>query len=511
MKSGRAAVIGAGLGGLSAAVRLASAGLRVEVFEKNGGPGGKANNLECGGYRFDTGPSLLTLPSVLEQLFEEAGEKLEDHLDPVKLDIICRYFYHDGTVIDAYSDAGRFGDEVEKKTGDFAESVRRYLEYCRKIYEITYQTFLYHCLCEPSRIFSPDTWKAVLRVGGIDFNRTMDQANRSFFRDPKTVQLFNRYATYNGSDPYVTPATFNLIQHVEYNIGGYAVKGGIYSIPREIYRLARRKGVVFHFDTEVERIIHSGGRVRGIRVSGEEIPFDIVVSNSDVSVTYRDLLNDTESGPAKRYAKLEPSSSAIVFYWGMKKSFPSLEVNNIFFSPDYPAEFEDIFRKRRVPRDPTVYINITSKVDPGDAPEGGENWFVLVNAPYDEGQDWEEERKSARDGAIRRISEALGEDIEPLISCEDHLDPILIEKRYGTLHGSIYGISSNTKGAAFMRQQNRSKRYKGLYFASGSAHPGGGMPLVILSGKITSDLILKQSKQNKNNHSVFNQSIEHRP
>ena len=498
MKSGRIAVIGAGLGGLSAAVRLASRGFHVEVFEKNPGPGGKANTMECGGYRFDTGPSLLTLPSVLEQLFEEAGEKSEDHLDPVKLEVICRYFYPDGSVINAYSDTRKFAEEIGRKTSDTPESVKRYLEYCAEIYGITYQTFLYHCLCEPSRIFSPDTWKAVIKLGSIDFNRTMDQANRSFFDDPRTVQLFNRYATYNGSNPYVTPATFNLIQHVEYNIGGYAVKGGIHEIPKTIYRLALSKGVVFHFETCVEKINHSHGKVEGIRVNGEDIPFDVVVSNSDVSRTYRNLLDDTNSRPARRYDKLEPSSSAIVFYWGIKKEFPQLDVNNIFFSPDYPAEFRDLFERGVVPSDPTVYVNITSKVDGSDAPDGCENWFVLVNAPYDKGQDWDKFRREAREAAIRRISEALGEDIEKLIECEDHLDPPLIGKRYLTLHGSIYGISSNSKTAAFMRQQNRSLRYKGLYFAGGSAHPGGGMPLVILSGKIASDLIDKNSKRDGN-------------
>jgi phytoene desaturase len=308
------------------------------------------------------------------------------------------------------------------------------------------------------------------------------------------VQLFDRYATYNGSDPYRMPATFNLIQHVEYGLGAYTVDGGIHAIPMAMERLAREEGVEFHYGKRVDRIMLDGRTVRGVVTEDGLMEYEAVVSNVDVLPTYERLLGDTTSRDSHRYRRREPSSSALVFYWGVDGSFGRLDVHNILFSPDYREEFQDMFERRRVPRDPTVYIHVMSKHVPEDAPAGKEAWFTMVNAPSDSGQDWDAEVERTRRVVRERIEGILGIELQPLIEVEDVLTPPLIEERTGSRGGALYGISSNTRMAAFARQRNRSKRYKGLFFAGGGAHPGGGMPLAVLSGKIAADLVVRQPK-----------------
>lgn len=489
----RVAVIGAGLGGLSVAARLAAAGYEVHVYDKQAGPGGKAFTEHLGPYRFDTGPSLFTMRHVFDQLFDEVGEDLDEYLDLRSLEVICRYFWNDGTRLSAFQDPDRLAAEFQDRLEEPAENVRRFLEYSKEIYEVTNRLFLWRSLHEASTYMSKSFFSSVFKVGRIDAFRTMNAAVEAHFQTDKARQYFNRYATYNGSSPYLTPATLNIIPHVEYGIGAYGVGDGIYAVPLALERLARKMGAVFHYNTRVDRICvekrFGGRRVTGIQVGGTELEFGIVVSNADVTPTYRDLLEDDRSAPIQRYAGLEPSSSGLVFYWGMGRSFPELGLHNIFFSSDYRREFDEIFDEHRCPTEPTVYVNITSKITPQDAPAGGENWFVLVNAPYDKGQDWEAEASRVRESVIRRLSYILETDLEAAIEEEGRMTPPEIEARTDSNRGSLYGISSNSRMAAFARHPNRSRDYRGLYFCGGSAHPGGGMPLAVLSGKIASDLV----------------------
>ena len=489
MNSKKVAVIGAGLGGLSAAIRLAHAGYDVDLYDEQPIVGGKAGTKHIGDFRFDTGPSLLTMIPVFEQLFEEVGQRLADHLQFVPLAPICHYFFSDGTRLFSYSEQERFGAEIAAKTLDSGDGLKRYLEYTRKIYENTAELFLWHSLHELSSYFKVFSLRSLLNLGKIDALRSMDSANRSFFRDPRVVQLFNRYATYNGSSPYKVPATLNIIPYVEYGLGGFAVAGGIYAIPAALGRLAETLGVRLILETRVEGVLHRGGRIRGIRVGGENLDYDVVVSNADVLRTYEDLLGDPGARLALRYKRLEPSSSGLVFFWGMEQSNPELGVNNIFFSPDYPREFRDLFVERQCPSDPTVYVNITSKVTQQDAPASGENWFVLINAPYEAGQDWSQAIADSRRRILSRVEQALGRSVSGAIATEEVMSPRDIRINTGSRLGSLYGISSNTSMAAFLRHPNRSRKYRGLYFCGGSVHPGGGMPLAVLSGKIASDLI----------------------
>jgi phytoene desaturase len=317
--------------------------------------------------------------------------------------------------------------------------------------------------------------------------QTLHQYNSAKFSSPEAVQLFNRFATYNGSSPYKTPAMLSLIPHLEQNQGTYYPKGGMISITNALYQLAINKGVKFHFDSPVQRIIHSKGSVSGVVVNDQVFSAKTVVSNADVYFTYKNLLSNPVL--AKKVLQQERSSSAVIFYWGIKKKFNQLELHNIFFSKEYKNEFDYIFKEGKLTADPTVYINITAKLEPNQSPEGKENWFVMVNAPANIGQDWGELKKVLRENILLKLSRMLGEDIRELIETEHTLDPILIEQQTSSFMGSLYGTSSNSKFAAFLRHANFTSAIKGLYFCGGSVHPGGGIPLCLKSAKIVSDLI----------------------
>ena len=486
------AIVGAGIGGLAAAALLAKAGHRVTVFEQAAHAGGKAASVELGGYRFDTGPSLFTLPEVFRAFFERLGRDLHDYLEPVPLAPLCAYEFADGTRLNSFSDRARFGAELEAAGVARRAELEAYLERSARLWDWAGELFLTRSLHEPATYASRRGLKALLHAPRLSPFANLHSANARAFADPRAVQLFDRYATYNGSSPFRTPATMRIIPHVEYAFGGYALKGGIVALPRTLERAARELGAEFRFGARVDRIVVENGRCRGVEAGGESYPADIVVSNADVLSTYRRLLEQPEAPEALRYARLEPSSSGLVFLWGVARAFPQLQVHNIFFSGDYRAEFEAIFGALDLPAEPTIYVNVTSKVESADAPAGGENWFVLLNAPRHAGQDWPALAARARQAALKRLSRALGCDVGALIRVEKIIAPPDIERDTGSTYGSLYGIASHSPVAAFLRHPNRSRRIGGLYFAGGSAHPGGGMPLALLSGMLAAELAEKR-------------------
>jgi phytoene desaturase len=324
---------------------------------------------------------------------------------------------------------------------------------------------------------------------------TLDKLNTTSFTKPHTIQLFNRYATYSGSSPYKAPAMLSLIPHIEFNEGVFYPKGGMINISRALHKLAIKKGVQFYFDMPVQRIIFHEGEVRGVVVNNENIYADVVVSNADVYTTYKHLLR--KETKAASLLKSERSSGAIVFYWGINKEFPQLELHNIFFTKNYKAEFDHIFRRKILYNDPTVYVNITSKCEPQHAPAGKENWFVMINAPANFGQNWHILKQQCRTNIINKLNHILQTDIGPLIVEEETLDPISLESKTGSFMGAIYGTSSNTKRATFLRHPNFSKHTRRLYFTGGTVHPGGGIPLCLRSAKIVSELIQHDIKHSK--------------
>lgn len=488
MKKNKAIIIGSGVGGLATAIRLATDGFAVSVFEKNSYPGGKLSAFEKDGFLFDAGPSLFTCPNLIEEIFKYANEPIEDYFSYKKLINTCNYFFSDNTSISASSNIENFVSTLVSKHGEEKTKVENYLTQSKKIYQNTGNFFLQHSLHLFSSLFSKKIIAAVKGFKLKYISKSLHQYNSSQFNNPKTVQIFNRFATYNGSSPFLAPAMLSLISHLEFNDGVFYPKGGMISITNALYQLAVKKGVKFEFNKEVDEIVIENNTVKGILINKNFIQSSIVVSNGDVYFTYKSLLNNSKA--ANKILKQERSSSAFIFYWGIDKQFPELDLHNIFFAEDYKAEFESIFKTKSVYPDPTIYINITSKMEPGiQAPQGKENWFVMINVPASETIDWQKAKLEYRKFIIQKINKTLHTNIEDLIETEEVLDPKLIETKTSSYLGSIYGTSSNSLFAAFLRHPNFSSKYKNLYFVGGSVHPGGGIPLCLHSAAITNKII----------------------
>jgi len=487
MTTRNAIVIGSGVGGLSTAIRLAVKGYAVTVFEKNGRPGGKLGLLERDGYRFDTGPSLFTQPANIEELFRLAGKPTADYFSYRRVDIACRYFYEDGKRIDAHARPEDFARELAEVAGEDPQAVLQYLRESAEVYEHVGRIFLEHPLRKASTWLHPRILRALRHVGPGHLLSTLDGFNRARLRTPEAVQLFNRYATYNGSDPFQAPGMLSLIPHLEQNEGTFYPTGGMVSIPDALHSLARDLGVDFRFHTPVDRILHRNGRVQGLQAGGEAHEADTVVSNMDVYYTWRDLLQDPRR--AARVLRRERSSSALIFYWGVGRAFPQLHLHNILFSRDYAAEFNHIFRLRKPYPDPTVYINITAKMEEGQAPPGKENWFVMVNVPAGDVMSDQAARATLRTAVLHKLGRMLGTDLEAHLETEDILTPQGIEADTHSFMGSLYGTSSNSRWAAFLRHANSTSGIRGLYFTGGSVHPGGGIPLCLKSARIVDGMV----------------------
>ena len=485
----KAIIIGSGVGGLATALRLKAQGLDVVVFENNSYPGGKLSSFNLGQYRFDAGPSLLTMPHYIDELFELFNENPKDYFNYKRKDISCKYFWEDKTVLNAYSDKNKFINEINKVLKVDKNIIIKYLLKAKKKYDLTKNIFLEQSLHKIKTYLSSDLIKGIFNLYIFQINKTLDTVNQDELKEPHLVQLFNRFATYNGSSPFKTPGMMTLIQHLEQEYGTFVSEKGMINIPKSIFDLAKRNGVKFEFNKLVNEIVVKNNKVVGVKVNNTVIESDFVVSNMDIVPTYKKLLK--KSYQPKKVLNQERSSSALIFYWGIKKTFKNLELHNIFFSNNYKKEFDSIFELGTISDDPTVYINITSKDVVSDAPKESENWFVMINSPNDTGQDWNEIIKTVRKNTINKINRTLNIDIESFIEFEKVFSPKTIEKNTQSYLGSLYGSSSNNKMSAFLRHPNFSKHIQNLYFCGGSVHPGGGIPLCLLSAKIVSELIKK--------------------
>lgn len=484
-------VIGAGLGGLAAAIRLAARGCRVKIFERNATLGGKVNIHRARGYSFDTGASLLTMRHVVDDLFTSAGRATEDYLTLERLEIICRYVWADGVTFDAFADPLRAEAEVERIAPEDAANFRRFLKDARRKYEVAERTFLAHSLNDLPKLLRP---RYARDLAVLSSWRTLSAHVESYFRSPRLRQLFNRFATYNGSSPYATPATFALIPYVEFELGAWYVRGGMYELPRAFGRLAEELNVKIHTNAHVEQIVVEGGRACGVMLSNGTIhEASAVIANSDAVETYRELIDPRARRiyTDRKLAQLEPSCSGFVLLLGAKRRYDVLSHHNIFFSNDYRAEFRSIFNDLRPAAEPTVYVCAASRTDPSQSPEGCENLFVLVNAPATGRTDWKTESAAYQDLIIKKLETFGLEGLSEAVDYEHTITPEDFADIYRAHRGAIYGTASNSIMSAFLRPPNRARDISGLYFAGGTTHPGGGIPLVLLSGKMAAELVIK--------------------
>ncbi len=485
-------IIGGGIGGLSAAIHLAAAGKRVLVLEQNTAVGGKMSEWASDGFRWDTGPSVITMRHVLEELFHAAGKRLEDYLTLLPVEPLTRYFFPDGTLLDFTRDLPTLLKQIEQIDKRDVEGFLKYLSYVARLHRITGPVFIYDEPPHPSSLLKVHP-RDMLHV---DAWRSMDHAIRSFVHSPQLRQLLGRFATYVGASPYRAPATLNVIAHVELNGGVWYPQGGIYAIARAMERLALELGVEIRTGTRIDHIQVKDRRATGVTLSdGRTIAGEAVIANVDVATVYEHLLPRTAQSEKRlrKLSRIEPSCSGFILMLGIEGEHPQLAHHNIFFSRDYPGEFRDIFERRQPPGDPTIYVAITSKTDPAHAPQGHENWFVLVNAPACTADfNWTEAQNRYSEVVLNRLKD-YGLDIRRSIRVERILTPADLERMTGARRGALYGSSSNNPLAAFLRPHNRDPLTSNLYYAGGTTHPGGGVPMVTLSGKLAAKLILKKA------------------
>lgn len=483
-------VIGAGIGGLSAAIHLAAAGRHVVIFEQNQNVGGKMGEYRQAGYRWDTGPSLITMRGVFEDLFQSAGRRMEDYLNLHPVEPLKRFFFPDGSKLDLSSDIPKTLSQVKRIDERDVEGYLSFLAYVARLYRIVSPVFIFDQPPKLNSLFKNSPFD-VFRFDGL---HTMNQAIESYLHSPQLRQIMSMFATYVGASPYRAPATLNVIAHVELNQGLWHPVGGVYRIALAYTKLAEDLGVEIHTGGRVEGIHIIGNRVGGVILENEEFfEAEAVVANLDVATVYAELL--PKEGRFRRLlARLnsrQPSCSTYVLLLGVKKVHEELLQHNVFFSSDYRLEFEEIFKRRTLPEEPTLYVSISSKSSPDDAPAGRENWFVQVNVPpLNDLSDWEAGAENYAAHVLDLLSRR-GFNLRPHIEICRKITPLDLQRMTGAWRGALYGASSNSRWAAFRRPHNRAAGLKGLYFAGGTTHPGGGVPMVTQSGKVASQLLLE--------------------
>lgn len=491
----RIAVIGGGLGGLASAVVLAARGHKVVLLEKNGWVGGKAAVLEEGGFRFDMGPTILTVPRVLRRILAEAGCDLDRELEMVRLEPQWRCFFDDGTVLDLSENIGAMAADLDRLTPGrgAGEGYRRFQALSERLHGISERFFFWKSvedLGDTLKLRDSMNAGTLSDVLALRMGSTVAGTIRSHVPDARAAQMLDHFTQYVGSSPYGSPAVLCAIAHMQTNDGVWYPMGGTRAVPLALERVARRLGVEIRTGTGVRRLEVTDKRVTAVETEGgERIPVSAVVSNMDSVRTYEELVG---GAPAKRFRKrrrYEPACSGVVFYLGLDRGYDHLLHHDFVFSRDPAEEFDWIYRRGEPAPDPTCYIAAPARTEPGVAPPGGEALYVLVHTPYlRPHHDWSRMLPDYRRVVFDKLKRTAGmADLEDRIRVERVLTPQDIHDRYRVLNGAIYGLASHGRFMGAFKPGNRSRDVEGLYLAGGAAHPGPGMPMVLMSGWIAAD------------------------
>lgn len=489
-------VIGSGLAGLSAAAVLAARGYGVTVLEKNEWTGGKACVLEEAGFRFDMGPTILTIPSVLRRVFAEAGISLEERLDLRRLDPQWRCFFDDNSRLDLVEDVEKMVSNLSSysQSASDAQGYRAFIEVSQALNAISQRYFFWRPVGGLMDIFDPQSWFTL--NGWRDFMRirpgkTVYSTVRNHIKDARVAQMLDHFVQYVGSSPEESPAVLCGIAHMQTDEGVWYPIGGTRAVPVALRKLAEELGAQFRTGVEVEQILLEGKRVRGVRLKGgEEVSAQAVVSNMDAVRTFRELL---PAGPqVQRFEKARkyvPACSGVVLYLGLKKRYEHLLHHDFVFSRSPEEEFRYIYEKGEPAPDPSLYLAAPAVTEPEVAPPGGEALYVLAHTPYlRPHHDWSKMLPGYRQVILEKLKRtAQLPDLEENIVFEAALTPQDIHDRYAVLNGAIYGLASHGTMGAF-KPSNKTE-FDGLYLAGGSSHPGPGMPMVLMSGWIAADAL----------------------
>ncbi len=490
---GTAVVVGAGIGGLAIAARLARAGYRVTLLEKNVRPGGRTSLLEKDGYRFDMGPSLFLMPAVFAETYRELGERMEDHLDLIHLDPTYRVHFHDGQTFDLTPNLIRMREQLEAiEPGSFGAFLRFMSEGYRH-YNVSLDRFVGRNFRSIMEYLSPANLPLIVQLKAL--NKHYANTSR-YFRDPRLRAAFSFQNMYLGLSPYDALATYSLLQYTELADGVLFPRGGIYRVIESLAQIAEGVGVQFRYNTPVARIEVDGDRAKGVVLEdGERLAADVVIANADLPYVYSDLLPD--DGTKARMARKKYTSSALMFYWGVNGGkVDELHHHNVFLSEHrYRASFDRIFRDLTLPDEPSFYVCASSHTDPGMAPADGDNLMVLVPVGHineAQPQDWDALTDRARASVFQRLSEMGLAGLSDRVVFERTLGPREYLKTLNLARGSAFGLSHNFTQVGYLRPQNRHARYGNLYFVGASTHPGTGLPLVLLSARLVEERIRKE-------------------
>ncbi|MDH3742336.1 MAG: phytoene desaturase family protein [Hyphomicrobiales bacterium] len=496
------AVIGAGLGGLTAACTLAARGHKVTVFEKNDWVGGKAAVLHQDGYRFDMGPTILTVPQVLFRVFAEAGRNIEDYMELIRLDPQWRCFFDDGSVLDLHEDVDKMVNEIDQFTGNdtSGKGYRDFIALSERLHKISDRFFFWKSvedLKDTIDVKQNMTLSTLSDVMALKMGSSVAGTIRKKVADKRVAQLLDHFVQYVGSSPYQSPAVLCSIAHMQTELGVWYPMGGTRAVPVALEKLARELGVEFELSCDIARIDQANGAVAAVETAdGRRFDVDAVVSNMDAIRTYNELVGG-EAAEVYSPDKHEPACSGVVLYLGLNKRYDHLKHHCFVFSRDPKEEFDAIYGRGEPAPDPTCYLAATSHTETAVAPEGGEALYVLVHTPYlRKHHDWNEMLPGYRQVILDKLKRTAGmEDIEDRIVTEAHLTPQDIHERYKVLNGAIYGLCSHGKFLGAFKPGNRSRHVRGLYLSGGAAHPGPGMPMVMMSGWIAADAFDQDHKQ----------------
>jgi diapolycopene oxygenase len=502
--SDRVGVIGGGLGGLAAACTLAARGYRAIVFEKSPWLGGKAAVLESNGFRFDMGPTILTIPSVLRRVFAEAGRELDNYLDLVRLDPQWRCFFPDGSTLDLVENVDAMAESLESYSPntDAGDGYRRFHALSERLHHISDRYYFWKSIGGIGDMIDPKFGFSLSILGDVlamRMGRSVAGTVRKFNRDPRVAQMLDHFTQYVGSSPEQSPAVLCGIAHMQTQEGIWYPRGGIQAVPEALVKLGLELGVEFRTGIGISRILtdETGGRVMGVRTdTGEEIPLAAVVSNADSVRTHRELLTAPRAVRRfERRRRYEPACSGVVLFLGLNRAYDHLLHHDFVFSHDPHEEFDFIYAKGEPAPDPTCYLASTARTEPSTAPPGGDALYVLVHTPYlRPHHDWSRMLPEYRRVIIEKLkTTGRMPDIESRIVFEAALTPQDIHDRYRVLNGAIYGLASHGKWTGAFKPGNRSCDVAGLYLAGGAAHPGPGMPMVLMSGWIAADTLDKDA------------------
>lgn len=489
-------VIGAGIGGMSAAIQLAQAGLHVTLIEKNERIGGKLNLLEKEGFKFDLGPSIFTLPQAFRPLFEGQGRTLEDYVTLRRVDPQWRNFFEDGTVLDLWESTEAMRSELAGLPDGASafEDYARFTEYSRQQYDVVERGYLNEGL---------DSFWQLIRFYGLRGGRDMDWKNSMSGAIAKRVQnpylrdILGYFIKYVGSSANDSPGFMNLMPHIQLGFGLWYVQGGLYELARAFERRLRELGVSIRTGTEAMRIHDAGKRVTAVEVRNPEgeieiLTADFVISNMEVIPASERLLRQTPA-QLKRLVRFEPACSGIVVHLGLDRIYPQLAHHNFFYSRHQSAHFDRIFHDKKLPDDPTIYLVAPTRTDPSQAPHGCDNIKILPHIPYinDKAPYTYADCIALKELCLSKLERMGLTDLRKHIVVEDFWTPFDIERRYYSNRGSIYGVVCDRRKNFAFKAPKRSKDFTNLFFVGGSTNPGGGMPMVSLSGQHAARMILE--------------------